>query len=206
LGYQANLFDRLRAKLDLFYYDMKKFVQTLGDWIPISDLEGEVRTINEGEAKGIGGEVGLEYLIAPWLNGLINYSYQWIEDKDGNLLAANPRHKANLGLRATLANGISANILIHYTGATKKRYLLSLLPTIEDILEGRIGPQYNEVKLDPYILLNASVSYRLLDDRVEFAVSGQNLLDYKNYNDNLYNDPGGDSIPLTLFGSLKVKF
>ena len=206
LGYQANLFDRLRAKLDLFYYDMKKFVNTLGEWIPISPTEGVVTTKNEGEAEGIGGEVGLDYLITPWLSGLINYSYQWIEDKYGNLLAANPRHKANLGLRAALANGISANLLVHYVGATKKSYLISLLPPLEDLLEGPIEPQFGEVNLDPYFLLNASVSYRLLDDRVEVAVSGQNLLDYKNYKDKLYENPGGDPIPLTFFGSLTVRF
>ncbi len=193
LGYQTTLFDRIRTKLDLFYYEIKDPFETFQD----QDFdEGVITTSNKVEARGIGGEAGLDYLITPWLSGLINYSYQKITDEEEKIIKTNPKNKVNGGLRFRFNNGICANLLLHYVGATKKTYLISFLPE----------PKLGEAKLDPYFLLNASVSYRLLGDKLAVAVVGQNLLDYKNYKDELYNDPGADHIPLTVFGSLRVKF
>ncbi|UCD85066.1 MAG: TonB-dependent receptor [Deltaproteobacteria bacterium] len=195
LGYQTSLFSRVRFKLDLFYYEMEDFIDTFGGRIE-EPLALVMTTPNAtGKATGIGGEAGLNYQITPWLSGLINYSHQYITDKDESIRRNEPRNKLNLGLRAELLDRISANLLIHYVGAIRRRYI------IEFLLD-----EFKYTELDHYVLLNASVSCRLIDDRVEFTMSGQNLLDYENYKGKLYNDPGTDSIPLRVSGSLRVRF
>ncbi len=198
LGYQATLFDRLRAKLDLFFFRIEDRFDTFQDQeLDLADLKFIITTSNNaGVAKGIGGEAGLDYQITPWLSGLINYSYQKITDEEDKLIKSNPKNKVNGGLRFRFSNGLGANILLHYVGVTKRNYLVTFFPEIVQ----------EEAKLDPYLLLNASLSYRIFDDRLAFAVGGQNLLDYKNYKDKLYNDPGANHIPIRVFGRLRVKF
>ncbi len=194
LGYQGNVSDKIRIKSDFFYYRMENLIDTFGYW----DLEDEgiITTPNrKGVVEGIGGEAGLNYQITPWLSGLINYSHQYITNQDGSVRKNEPRNKLNLGLEATLLDRISANLFVHYVGIIEREYLI-------DFLAGEFGT----AKLDPYVLLNASISYRLRDDRVEFTVSGQNLLNYENYKGKLYNDPGTDPIPLRIIGSLRVRF
>jgi hypothetical protein len=74
------LFQRLKATIDLFYYEMSDFILSLGS--PFEKVEGTnwyvIYSVNSGKAKGTGGEIGLEYLITSWLKGIFNYSYQRI--------------------------------------------------------------------------------------------------------------------------------
>ncbi|UCD85063.1 MAG: TonB-dependent receptor [Deltaproteobacteria bacterium] len=185
IGYRAALFERLKANLGIFYNKIEDLIIIFAtDTFP-------VRSENTDDAEGVGGEVGLEYKITSWLNGLINYSYQWITDQDDNLIESNPRHKVNGGLRAVLKNGLSANILVHYVGVTEKEY------AVPGII--RLGADLE--KLDPYIIINARVSYKFLNDHFEVAMAGQNLLIDE------YKEVGvGEEIPLRVFGNLSVRF
>lgn len=196
-GYRAALFGKLRANLEVFYNVIKDVIHTFGD-IPeeLVTPPFTVRSNNYlGNTEIIGGEAGLEYQVTPWLTGFINYSYEEVYedlvDEPRVRLLSSPKNKVNLGLRAALKNGFSANVLIHYVDASKKEYAL---PDI-------IPPTWDLESVDPYILLNARVSYKFLNDRLEVAASGQNLLnvDHKEI-------AGAAEIPLRVFGSLSVKF
>ena len=83
------------------------------------------------------------------------------------------------------------NILIHYVDATEKGY------SIPDVLP----PDLTSESLDAYILLNARVSYKFLNDHFEVAVASQNLL-----NDLHKEVGGGEEIPIRVFGNLTMKF
>ncbi len=190
IGYRVALFERLKANLEIFYNKIEDLIYIFGDNEDFVPGEKPVKSWNYNDAEGVGGELGLEYKITPWLNGLINYSYQWITDRDDTLIKSNPKHKINGGLRAALKNGLSGNILIHYVDSTEKEYAESGLPPV-------LVPE----KLDPYILLNARVSYKLFDDHIEVAVAGQNLL-----NDLHKEVGGGEEIPIRVFGNLTMKF
>ncbi|UCD85490.1 MAG: TonB-dependent receptor, partial [Deltaproteobacteria bacterium] len=189
IGYRAILFEKLRANLEFFRYKIKDIIHTFG-YFPESP-PFIVMSVNEGEAKGIGGVVGLEYKMTPWLSGLINYSYQEITDQNDDLITSNPKHKINGGLRASLQNGLSTNILIHYLDSTEKEY------AVPDLLP----PTFYSKSLDYYIILTARVSYKFLNEHFEVTVSGQNLL-----NDEHREVPEGNLIPLRVFGNLSVRF
>ncbi|UCD83249.1 MAG: TonB-dependent receptor, partial [Deltaproteobacteria bacterium] len=197
LGYRASFIERLRANLGVFYNKIEDLIRTFGDY-----EDFPIRSINYNGAEAIGGEVGLEYKITPWLSGLINYSYQEITYRelpsqeliyqDGEPIESNPKNKLNGGFRVTLKNGFSANILVHYVDTTKREY-----PIIEELV-----PDWPLKRLDPYTLLTARISYKLLDDRFEVALAGQNLL-----NDVHKGVPIiGEEIPLRVYGTLSARF
>ena len=200
LGYRAALFKRLRANLGVFYNKIEDLIRTFGyyDKFP----EEPIRSINYNGAEAIGGEVELEYKITPWLSGLINYSYQEITYQelpsqeetyhDGEPIESNPKNKLNGGLKVTLKNGFSANILIHYVDTTKREY-----PIIAALI-----PYWPLKRLDAYTLLTARISYKLLDDRFEVALAGQNLLNEVHKGVPII----GEEIPIRLFGTLSARF
>jgi len=194
LGYHTTLFQRLKATLDLFYYEMSDFINNLGSEFDFSKTWNVMYSINMGTAKGSGGEIGFEYLITSWLKGIFNYSYQRITDQYGREYETFPNNKFNIGARLRV-NGLSANIFALYVGPTRIGYITTAFP-----------PAMRVDKLDSYVLLNARVGYSFLNDLIEVAISGQNLLNYENYKGGLYNFPAADPIPLMIFGSINVKF
>lgn len=184
LGYQAALGPRLRAKADLFYNDLWDFISFKTVKIKdVSQLFGypagtiiiptEKSYTNAGKSKAIGGELGIDVLVAKWLSGSMNYSYQnltWEEDdpatpanEKGTVVKFSPRHKVNGYLRFTFANGFSANLMAHYVSATEKN---------ETWAFGTV---------DPYTLINVRLGYRFLDGSAEIAVAVFNLLNEKHY-------------------------
>jgi len=189
LGYHTTFFQRLKATLDLFYYEMSHFILPLG-----SEFGDEIYSINSGTAKGIGGEIGSEYLITSWLKGIFNYSYQWITDENEKQNEAYPVNKFNVGARLKVS-GLSANILANYVGSIREEYLVSSFPFIK-----------RKDLLGDYVILNARVGYSFLNEQMEIALSGQNLLNDTNFKGKLYNYPTSDPIPLRVFVSISVKF
>ncbi len=196
LGYRVALFERLKADLEIFYNRMHDLIHTFGDFseFPAKPIRGKNYL---GLTEAIGGEAGLEYQITPWLTGFINYSYEEVyedlENQPRSRILSNPKNKVNLGLKAALKTGLSGNILLHYVDATNKEH-----PTPE------IPMEYPLDRLGNYFLLNARVSYKFLNDRFEIAVAGQNLLNDEHKE--VSEAPEAEEIPLTVFGSLSVKF
>jgi iron complex outermembrane receptor protein len=201
MGYRTVLLERLRAGLNFFYNDMNDFIEnfSLADDPAFPGLA--VTNTNNGRARAFGGEVELDYQITSYLKGLFNYAYQYFDYEDMEIIKRDPDHKINGGLRLSLKNGFSAQALLHWVGPVQKPYLAALLP-----------PDWPVINLDSYLLLNARVAYRFWDDRLEAAVSGQNLLDAENWggrdgnSPGLYNDPGADRIPLTVMGNITARF
>lgn len=146
LGYQTLLFDRLKARLDLFYNQLDKM--TLG---PVSTSPSELSLLTGGGGSIFGGEIGFEFFISEWLKGLMNYSYQE-RNLPRDVLGLGPHHKGNVGLNFTLPEGFEADLVLNVVGSS----------------DGVPG------KVDPYALLNVRLGYqfRLLGTRgkLNFAV------------------------------------
>jgi len=194
LGYRFPLGKKLQANLDLFYYRLDDLVISFA-YGGITAEGIQITAINRGGGEGWGGESELKWRFNSWANGFLNYSFQkiWIE-QEGKMQhnpRTNPRHKLNGGLAVEPLKGFSGSVLLSWVDMTRKDHLVSIMPL-----------EWEEVKLDSYLLLNLRLAYRFLNGHLEIAVSGQNLLEPENYRGKLYNYPGADYIPLTIMGTI----
>lgn len=176
LGYQTLLFQRVKARIDLFYNKLDKL--SLGP-LPTAPLELSLSTGGGGSI--FGGEIGFEFLFTDWLKGFMNYSYQEREFDDRRLLGVAPHHKGNAGLNFTLPKGFEADLFVNAVGRT-------------DGFPGHV---------DPYALVNLRLGYQfqLLGTKGSLGFSVFNLL-----NDRHREVRGGDIIERRLTGSLQLKF
>ncbi len=157
VGYNTMLSNRIKVDIALFQ-------NTLVDFMYFDNTVMPVTETNDGEARGVGGEICFDVLLNSWLTGKLNYSYAEMEVTEESAanwgVAQTPRNKVNLGLNAQ-KDALSANINAHYVG--------------EGItwLTGNWGGT-NE-PLDAYTVVNARVGYEFREG-AEIAVSGFNLL------------------------------
>lgn len=178
LGYQTLLFQRLKARIDLFYNKLDKL--SLGPLsLPANPLEP--RLFTGGGGSVFGGEIGFEFLISEWLKGFMNYSYQERDFDDRRLLGIAPHHKGNAGLNFTLPKGFEADIFLNTVGQSTG------LPS----------------KVDPYTLVNLRLGYQfeLWGTKGRLGFSVFNLL-----NDRHREVRGGDTIERRITGALQLKF
>ncbi len=177
LGYQSLLFDRLKARIDLFYNTLDKL--SLG---PISSPANplELKLFTGGGGSIYGGEVGLDFLFTDWLKGQMNYSFQQ-RNVAWELLGIGARHKGNVGLRFTLPEGLEADVFVNIVG------------------ESTGFP----AKVDPYTMVNLRLGYRfeLLGTKGSLFFGASNL-----FNDRHREVPGGDIIERRISGGLQFKF
>jgi len=174
-GYQAFLFRRLKARIDLFYNQIDQFIDSPEPTGPL-----ELTILNREDGSIFGGEFSLEFLLAEWLQGFFNYSYQ--ERKvDLRSLGIAPHHKGNAGLNFSLKHGFSANVFVHHVGES----------------EGFPG------KVNPYTLVNVRLGYRfkVLGNEAEIALAAFNL-----FNDMHREIPGGDLIERRVSGTVRYRF
>jgi iron complex outermembrane receptor protein len=183
LGYRGLWFDRLKVRLDLFYNDFGRFI-TL---VPSSPVDLMFQNLPGG--YGYGGEVGVEWLPTDWLRLFANYSYQEMS-ADPLILGLAPHHKANVGLFATLPNGLSGSLIVHYVGESEA---LSL-----PIPAGSVP-----IRAEAYTQVDARIAYRfsLFGADTEIAVSATNL-----FNDGHQEIVGGDTINRRVIGWLRIHF
>lgn len=178
LGYQTFLFDRVRATIDLFYYQFDPSIEVR----PVDPSDPTLLTlVNTKAFSTIGGEPGLEVLIAEGLKGFVNYSYQDRKIKEPEVPGIAPRHKANLGLTLSIPTRFSATLLVHYVGEAV----------------GASG------RVDPYTLVNLRLGqgFKLWGQGAEVALQAFNLL-----NDVHREMPGGDLIERRISGTFRVQF
>lgn len=146
LGYQAFLFERLKARVDLFY----NYVDELIEIIPSTGPTTTFANVEGGPIFGV--EFGLEVFLTEWLQGFLNYSYQDRDFSDPLALGVVPRHKGNVGLNFTLPKGFSADVFLNAVGKS----------------EGAPGT------LDPYTLVNVRLGYQFqlmgADAGLDFSV------------------------------------
>jgi iron complex outermembrane receptor protein len=147
LGYQTLLFKRLKARVDLFYNDLRNMSTGVTQ---TDDLEFTVLT--QGDGYVFGGEIGVEFLFSDWLKGFANYSYQQ-RHADPNILGLGPRHKGNIGLSFNLPKRFEADVFMNAVGRST----------------GAPAP------VDPYTTLNLRLGYPFeilgTKARLSFAVS-----------------------------------
>lgn len=210
IGYQTFLMERIKGRIDLFYNVYKDFISaelkemyaanelfpgSPGGLIPKSYIYK-----NRGKADGQGGEVGFEFLLAEWLTGILNYSYEEIFDREDDPTTfvdeknqrkkESPQNKVNAGLRFKFKNGLSSNILAHYV----------------DEIEWRDGQTC--YKLDPYTLVNVRVGYQL-NSHIEIAIAVFNLFNDKHYEYMIGNNPDlpfGEEIARKITGNINCRF
>jgi iron complex outermembrane receptor protein len=110
LGYQAVLFQRLKARIDLFYNDLRNMSTGVTQTGP-----AEFTVLTSGDGYIFGGEIGFEFLFNNWLKGFANYSYQQ-RHADRNVLGIGPRHKGNIGLSFNLPKRFEADVFMNSVG------------------------------------------------------------------------------------------
>jgi outer membrane receptor protein involved in Fe transport len=176
LGYRGRLHDRVRLTVDLFYSPLDDSIETRPDPADPTRLT----LVNTSAFETVGGEVGLDVLLAEWLLGFANYSYQYRYVNDPAVPGVVPRHKANAGLTLTRW-GFTGTLWLQYVGEE----------------EGALG------KLDPYTLVNVRLarSFKFFGQDAELAVQAFNL-----FNDVHQEVVGGDEIDRRISGTLRVKF
>jgi len=146
LGYQTFLFERLKARIDLFYNHVDELIEI----IPPTGPTTTFANVDGGPIYG--GEFSLEFFLVEWLQGFLNYSYQDRDFDNPIALGVVPRHKGNFGLNFTLPHGFSADVFVNAVGES----------------EGAPG------KVDPYTLVNMRLGYQFevlgADAGLDFAV------------------------------------
>jgi iron complex outermembrane receptor protein len=147
LGYQVLLFRRLKARVDLFYNDLRNMSTGVTRTGPL-----EFTILTQGDGYIVGGEIGFEFLFNDWLKGFANYSYQE-RHADPNILGVAPHHKGNIGLSFNLPKRFEADVFMNSVGRSS----------------GFPAP------VDPYTTVNLRLGYpfELLGakSRLSFAVS-----------------------------------
>jgi iron complex outermembrane recepter protein len=147
LGYQTLLFQRLKARVDLFYNQLDKMSTGVTQTGPF-----EFTVLTQGGGHIFGGEIGFEFLFNNWLKGFANYSYQQ-RHLDRNVLGVAPRHKGSVGLSFNLPKRFEADVFMNALGRSTG------LPAA----------------VDPYTTVNLRLGYPFevlgAKARVSFAVS-----------------------------------
>jgi iron complex outermembrane receptor protein len=182
LGYQTLLSQRVKARIDLFYNTLDKM--TLGP-VPPKGCPSPCPTSNLSTGGGgaiFGGEISFEFLLAEWLKGFMNYSYEKREFNDGRLLlGVAPNHKGNVGLNFTLPKGFEADVLVNAVGRS-------------DGISGNVAP---------YTLVNLHLGYpfQLLGTKGKLDFSVFDL-----FNDRHREIHGGDIIERRITGGVHISF
>ncbi len=184
-GYQTLLFERLRARLDLFYNELDAVISLAEPvFASVSPLLPPVQIgtqfINLSDSQIFGGEIGFDVFFTSWLTGFVNYSYQ---ERKGTVPAQDPtsHHKGNIGLTCTFSNGLSGTIFLHYVGE----------------------PEAPAPGVRPYTIVNLRVGYRfkLFEREAELAVQAFNVFD-----DVHREFPRGDLIERRVSGTFRYRF
>ena len=190
LDYQGWFFQhRLRVRTAVFYNELSQFIGFS------TASTTTFQTVNGGDAEILGGEIGFEALMTPWLRGLVNAAYQDIDQTIlGGDRRAGPEWKINGGLRLDSPLGFNGEILVHYVGATTH-------PLAESFaLLAPFGAEVPNPRLDSYTLLNLRGGYRFWNDKAEVALSVFNAL-----NDRHREHPVGDPIGSRVMGWLTLR-
>ncbi|MBL8038152.1 MAG: TonB-dependent receptor [Nitrospira sp.] len=199
VGYQGWWFQhRLRTRGDLFF-------SYLSDLIGNRNVSSVQATFvnDQGHANIYGMEVGIEVLITTWLSGYANYSYEFFDQTFlGTVRRGSPHHKANIGLRGTWANGVSADISYHYVGQATYPVALTFTALAP------FGVPFVNPHISNYNLLNFRLGYRFWQQHsaagylreAEVALSVFNTL-----NDTHREHPLGDLLGTRVMGWLTLR-
>ncbi len=182
LGYQTFITRKVKARLDLFLNEYKDFIKF--DNYSTTDIP-DYTYMNIGEAEGIGGEIAFDFLFSEGLAGVLSYSYQEITNKQTEeRIKSVPKHKLTAGIRGGMGNGYHASLMAHYVEGTSW-----------EAMGADIG------NVDSYTLVNVRIARDFLNDKVEVAVTGYNLL-----NDKHREHPWGEEIGRRFYLTICYSF
>ncbi len=159
IGYRGKFLDnRLSVNLELFYHD-------IDDVIIYRDLdEPSVYRYDNHEDNHVRGvEASFTWKVAPWWRLSMAYTYQ--ESSDDYLEGLVIEQKYTMGNRFMLPMGITANIQLYFV----------------DYFHFEQEAWVPESTVKDYTRLDVRVSKTFLDEKLELAVIGQNLLDPRHY-------------------------
>ncbi len=201
LGYQGWYWrHRLRVRADAFYNHTSDLISTRNQSPTLAVFSNDI-----GSADIYGGEVGFEVLATKWLTGFANYSYQEIHQTfTGRVQRAGPHNKFNVGLRGEWDNGVNAEAIFHYYGATNYPPGQSFTTFSQAGLVTLPNPS-----IGAYNLLNLRAGYRFWQQKAaagymrdaEVAISIFNAL-----NDEHKEHPLSDLIGRRVMGWLTLRF
>jgi iron complex outermembrane recepter protein len=164
-------------------------------------------TENRGAARGVGGEISLDFLIKEGVTGFINYAYQKITDVEDDpvtpeinekdrIRPENPKHKINAGLRFLFKNGLSINLLGHWVSLTCK------------FVRDSSGNSFLS-PLKDYLLVDTRVGYSFWRKKAEVALVVTNLFNHWHFEyPSTVDSPLPNSVPVErrIIFTLGVKF
>lgn len=179
---------------DFFALEVNAYVNIVEDLIDIN--RAEVRTISErsydepnaafnlgdaffanqqGRFRQIGGELGVRVFPVDGLDVYANYAINDTTPLDTapvglELFFEEQRtalHKVNLGVQYRSPIGLDISVDLSWVGSQR---------WAEQVDDPEVGFRYALFEQDAYTLLNARLGWRFLEDQLEIAVSGTNLL------------------------------
>lgn len=170
-GYRAQVHSDLTFDLALFYNDYRD-IYTL---TPQPAADGiDMAVVNNGEGRGYGGEVAIDWRALSWLHCSLAYSYlrarfDWqepgiaVDNLKTFIERLTPRHQVSLGATVDLAKAWELNGWLRYVDAIETR-------SSEELLEERGRT------IDDYWLLDVNAVWRP-SKGFSLTLAGQNLLD-----------------------------
>jgi iron complex outermembrane receptor protein len=172
------------------------FFNHISDLINFRATSSGTTAVNDpGHSDIYGGEIGGEGILASWLTGFANFSYQEVGQSFTDTVRRGvPRFKFNLGLRGEWDNGLSADMVLHHVGAATypiSNAFFTFAPF------GVVPP---DTRLGSYNLLNLRAGYRFWHEKAEVAVSIFNAM-----NDRHKEHPLGDTIGSRVMGWLTIR-
>lgn len=193
LGYTNQESDYFAADANIYYNEVRDLMlfsnidaHSLADYADGQNGDAAYDTRTEAFPVGIlqvknedfvwrqyGGEVGLRVFPVRGVDAYVNYAYNKTEpvDKDaaGDRAVNQPssEHKVNLGLQYRSPFGLDLAADFQYS---------SPQVWVEQQVDTTRGAYFASFDVDPLMLVNARIGYRMFDDMVEVGVSGTNLL------------------------------
>jgi len=145
-----------------------------------------------------GSELSLRLYPIDGLDVGASYAYQHIIDFETNeRFTDSPQHKASLWSQFRSKFGLDLGASIHFVSS-------------QDWIEPEFDPddpsgfRLDPLRVDSSVVVLGRIGYRMLEDRLEFAVSGTNLLDYGDHRHKEH--PFGNRVEARVFGSLTARF
>lgn len=119
----------------------------------------------------IGGEFSTRLFPIDGLDVGLNYSFQYIfEESSGDRFRRSPMHKGSVWWQLRTRVGIDLGTSVSYASKTE------FTEIVADPASG--GFTNSDFLLDEVVSVQGRMGYRAIQDRLEFAVSGVNIVDY----------------------------
>ena len=201
VGNTIRPIDRLRVRADFFYYRLNSMFNPSLNFVNPTNLQISFR--NDGGARAIGCEIGVEGDITDWLSGYTYWAFEDFKAINGNIdptpNLGNPKHKASAGLRGKwFDNRLTANMEFHYV----RKHSMQ-----EGVINFASTPVVN---VEDVYLLNLRLGFWPIKDHLELAVAANNILNDNSNQipafDNQLNLPLSERPQFNIWGSLRYLF